>query len=114
GVFRDPDLPGDVPMLSDLAKKPMDKKAVQFIAVLGLLGRGLAYPPGVSKKIVKVMRASYDKMNADPTFLKNLKKRGLRLMPSTGAQIEKIVKEALSSASPDVVAHARKLIYGGS
>lgn len=114
GVFRDPDLPGDVPMLKELAKTPMDKKAVQFIGVLGLLGRGLAYPPGVSKTTIKVMRTAYDKMNADPTFAATLKKRGLRLMPSTGAQIEKIVKEALNSASPDVVSHARKLIYGGS
>ena len=47
GIFRDPDLPADVPMLGDLVSDPMDKAVVRFIAVAGLLGRGLALPPGV-------------------------------------------------------------------
>lgn len=112
GVFRDPDLSKSVPMVSDLVTNDMDKKAVNFIKVLGLLGRGLAVPPGVPKDAIKTLRAAYDKMNADPTFEKELKKRSLRLIPSTGAQIQKIVNNAMANATPAVVQHARNMIYG--
>lgn len=113
GVFKDPDLPASVPMISDLVTNEMDKKAVDFIKVLGLLGRGLALPPGVDKETVAVLRTAYDKMNADPTFAADLKKAKLRLIPASGADIQETVAKAVDGASPEVVAHARKLIYGG-
>ena len=112
GIFRDPDLPADVPMLSDLVSDPMDKAVVRFIAVAGLLGRGLALPPGVPESAVATLRAAYDKMNADPGFSDALKKRRLRLMASSGARIQKVVNQALDEASPEVVARARALIFG--
>ena len=112
GIFRDPDLPADVPMLSDLVSDPMDKAVVRFIAVAGLLGRGLALPPGVPESAVATLRAAYDKMNADPGFSDALKKRRLRLMASSGARIQKVVDQALEEASPEVVARARALIFG--
>jgi tripartite-type tricarboxylate transporter receptor subunit TctC len=112
GVFKDPDLPDSVPMVSSLVTNEMDRKAVDFIKVLGLLGRGLAVPPGTPKDVIKTLRTAYDKMNADPAFAAALKKRRLRLIPSTGAQIQKIVNAALDSATPAVVQHARNLIYG--
>ena len=113
GVFRDPDLSKSVPMISDLVSDANDRKVVDFIKVLGLLGRGLALPPGVDPANVKTLRAAYDKMNADPQFATELQKRRLRLIPSKGAEIQKIVNDAVKNASPDVVKHARKLIYGG-
>ena len=112
GIFRDPDLPADVPMLGDLVSDPMDKAVVRFIAVAGLLGRGLALPPGVPESAVATLRAAYDKMNADPGFSDALKKRRLRLMASSGARIQKVVNQALEEASPEVVARARALIFG--
>lgn len=113
GIFRDPDLPKSVPMVSELVSNDMDKKAVGFLSVAGLLGRGLALPPGVNQDMVGVLRAAYDKMNASPEFAADLKKRKLRLIPSSGAKIQKVVKSAVEDASPEVVKHARKLIFGG-
>ena len=112
GVFRDPDLPKSIPMVSDLVKGDMNKKAVDFIKVLGLLGRGLAVPPGTPKDAIATLRVAYGKMNADPDFAAALKKRRLRLIPSTGEQIQKIVNSAIDNATPAVVEHARSLIYG--
>ena len=111
GIFRDPDLPADVPMLGDLVSDPMDKAVVRFIAVAGLLGRGLALPPGTPESAVATLRAAYDKMNADPGFSADLKKRRLRLMASSGARIQEVVNQALDEASPAVVTRARKLIF---
>lgn len=113
GVFRDPDLPESVPMISSLVTDPLDRKVIDFIRVSGLLGRGLALPPGVDSDAVKALRAAYDAMNADPEFAAELKKRRLRLIPARGEDIQKLVEEAVANAPPEVVKHARKLIYGG-
>jgi tripartite-type tricarboxylate transporter receptor subunit TctC len=112
GSFKDPDLPKDVPMMSDLVSKPEDKKVVAFIASLGALGRGLAYPPGVSADLVATLRKAYDQMNADKAFADDLKKRKLRLIPTSGEQIQKLVTESLNDATPEIVALGQKMIYG--
>jgi len=110
GVFADPEVPKSVPLLSTLVKDPMDKAAIAFMGVAGLLGRGLVLPPKAPGHAVTTLRASYDAMNADPDFAAALKKRSLRLIPSTGAEIQKIVNQAIDEAKPEVVARARMLI----
>jgi tripartite-type tricarboxylate transporter receptor subunit TctC len=112
GVFKDPALP-DVPMLTELVK-PADKAVVDFIASAGPLGRGLTLPPGVRKDVIATMRKAYDGMNADPAFAAELKKKRLRLIASRGVTIQKIVEDAIKSATPEVVDRARKIIFGGS
>ena len=112
GAFKDPDLP-DVPLLSDLVK-PEDRAVAAFTSSAGALGRGLTLPPGVNKQVITTLRKSYDGMNADPAFAAHLKKRMLRLIPSSGEKIQKLVAKALKSSTPEVIARARKIIYGGS
>ena len=110
GVFRDPDLPESVPLLSDLVSNPKDRAAVDFASVAGLLGRGLVVPPKTPKATISMLRAAYDKMNVDGDFRAELKKKRLRLIAANGAEIQKIVNKAINEASPEVVAHARSLI----
>jgi tripartite-type tricarboxylate transporter receptor subunit TctC len=112
GIFKDPDIPQDVPMLSDLVSAPEDKAVVGFVGALGVLGRGLALPPGVNAEHVQTLRAAYDAMNADSAFAAELKKRKLRLIPSSGSKIQQVVQGSLDNATPAVVARASKLIYG--
>jgi tripartite-type tricarboxylate transporter receptor subunit TctC len=114
GIFRDPDLPDDIPLLHELVSDPMDKAAVDFVSVAGLLGRGLVVPPKTSKSTISMLRAAYDKMNVDGDFKAELKKKRLRLIAANGAEIQKIVNKAINEASPEVVAHAQKLIVGKS
>jgi hypothetical protein len=40
-----------------------------------------------------------------------LKKRKLRLVPSNGEEIQKIVINAVNSASPEVIKRAREVIF---
>jgi tripartite-type tricarboxylate transporter receptor subunit TctC len=110
GFQKDPDLP-DVPLLSDLIPENM-KPVVNFIASSGPLGRGLAMPPGVKPAVVKTMRKAYSAMNKDPSFSARLKKAKLRLIPTEGAAIQKIVEKVIRETSPQVIAQARKIIYG--
>jgi len=109
GVWKDPDLK-DVPMLEDVV--PAEYKAgAQFLGTLGPLGRGLALPPGVPQMVIEPLRTAYDKMNADPAFAAELKKRKLRLIPSKGADIQKTVEAAMKSTTPEVVAFVREAIF---
>ncbi|MGY9018704.1 MAG: Bug family tripartite tricarboxylate transporter substrate binding protein [Alphaproteobacteria bacterium] len=112
GVFKDPALPKTIPMLSEIIDNPLDKAAVKFIGVAGLLGRGLVLPPNSPKHTIKTLRASYAKMNADPAFEAALKKRRLRLIVASGAEIQKTVNDAVNNASKEAVDRARHLIYG--
>ena len=112
GAQTDPDLP-DVPMLSDLVSGD-DKAVVAFVSTAGALGRGMAAPPKTPKHVITTLRKAYDAMNADPAFKADLDKRRLRLIPSTGKVIQKIVNDAIRDANPEVVKRAAGLIYGTS
>ena len=49
-------------------------------------------------------------MNADAGFAAELKKRKLRLIPSKGVDLQKVVKEAMTATTPEVVSFVRKAI----
>lgn len=53
-------------------------------------------------------------MNADPAFEADLKKRRLRLIPTTGEALQKLINKALEDANPAVVKRAAALNYGKS
>lgn len=110
GFQKDPDLP-DVPMLSDMVSGD-DKAIIDFVATSGALGRGIAVPPKTPKHVIETLRAAYDAMNADPAFAADLKKRRLRLIPTKGEVIQKIVNQAIRDANPAVVKRAANLVYG--
>jgi tripartite-type tricarboxylate transporter receptor subunit TctC len=110
GAWKDPALP-NVPMLSDMVPKA-DKALVAFLGTAGSVGRGLAYPPRVEKATVGVVREAFNQMAADKKFKAELKKRKLRLIPSTGQQIQKIIEDTIKQSSPAVIAKVKKLVFG--
>lgn len=110
GHFKDPALP-NVPMLIDLVEAKY-KPIVKFISTLGIIGRGLAFPPGVPKDILDMMRPAFDKMVVSPKYNADAKKRRLRVLASTGQQVQDVVEDALKNSDPEVVAKARKIIFG--
>ena len=97
-------------MLSDVVEDKY-KPIVAFIATHGVIGRGLALPPGVPKKVVKLLRASFDKMVNDPAYQAEAKKRGLRVIASTGEEIQRAVNDVFKNADPKVIAQARAMIF---
>jgi len=107
GLMKDPDLPS-VPLLSDIApKKYMD--VVRLISSPGLFGRGLALPPGVDPQISLALRQAYSKMNKDPEYKAELEKRRLRLVPTEGEVLQKMVSDVKKNTTEEVLALTRKL-----
>ena len=110
GHFKDPELP-NVPMMKDV----VDKKYVpvlRFIGALGLIGRGVAAPPGTPKEAINIMRTAWEKMVKDPVFIADTNKRKLRVIAATGATVQKVVNDAIANTSKDVVKQASLLAYG--
>ncbi len=110
GHFKDPELP-DVPMMKDVADAKY-RDVLNFIGALGLIGRGVAAPPGTPEGAITVMRTAWEAMIKDPAFTADAEKRKLRVIPGTGETIQKVVNDAISNASPEVVKLAAKLAYG--
>lgn len=108
GHIVDPDLP-DVPMMKDLVSAE-HKPIAAFVGLLGLIGRGLAVPEGTPMDKVKILRAAFSKMVADPVFIADTKKRKLRVIAATGEEIDKVIDDAVAGAKPEIVAAAQKLI----
>ncbi len=110
GHFKDPELP-DVPMMKEVVDAQY-VPVLKFVGTLGLIGRGVAAPPGTPKGAIDVMRAAWSKMVKDPDFAADAKKRKLRVIPSTGEAVQKVIDDVISSTSPAVVKQASALAYG--
>ncbi|MEE2954802.1 MAG: hypothetical protein VX780_01595 [Pseudomonadota bacterium] len=109
GIWRDPDLK-TIPMLDEVVPEKY-KAGARFLGSMGPLGRGLTLPPGVPKGLVAPLRKAFDKMVNDKGFQAELKKRRLRLIPTTGVDLQKTVKKALVETNPKVIAFVRRVIF---
>ena len=112
GHFKDPELP-NVPMMKEVADKKYHA-VLNFIGSLGLIGRGVAAPPGTPEGAIKVMQTAWEKMVKDPKFLADAKKRKLRVIAADAATIQKAVNDAVANADPATVKLAAKLAYEGA
>jgi len=110
GIWKDPDLP-NVPMVRDMVSAK-DRPVIDFLASHGAIGRGWALPPGVAKDKVAILTSAVAKTVADAAYKKGATKRRLRVLATSGAQIHKVVKDTFASANAEVVARARKMIFG--
>ena len=109
GTSPDPSLP-DVPMITDYISG-INTKIVGFISSHGIIGRGLAFPPGVSKDKIASMRKAYAEMAKDKKFISDAEKRRLRVIYSSGEEIQKVVNNAFKNADPAVVKAAAKMVF---
>ena len=100
----------DVPLLTELARTPDDKAAAALLATSSVIGRGFAFPPGVPRPLVDVMRTAFWNTVNDPAFKQDAAKRNLPWGPMKGADIQKIV-DATLKMSPVVAAKMRKMAF---
>lgn len=113
GLQKNSEIPGDVPLVLDLAKSEKDKKALEIIFSRQSMGRPFFLPPGVSADRVAVVRTAFDAMVKDKAFLADAEKFHLEINdPKSGKDIEVILKNIYASP-PDAVAAARSALASG-
>jgi len=110
GKKRDARLP-DVPTLYELMEKYRTPEVGRRLAEVMLagdeLGRPMVAPPGVPADRVKILREAYTKSLKDPELMAEVNKSRLDMEPSTGEEIEAVVREVMDQ-SPAVVERVKK------
>jgi tripartite-type tricarboxylate transporter receptor subunit TctC len=100
GPKREDDLP-DVPLLTDLAKTPEQKKVFEVLSADVSVGRPILTTPGVPQDRVDALRKAFDDMFKDKAFLAEAEKQKMDISPMTGAELQKIV--AATVEMPDSI-----------
>ena len=112
GKKRDPRLT-DVPTIYELMDRYKTPEAGRRLAQVILsgdeLGRPMIAPPGVPADRVKILREAYNKTLKDPELISEVTKSRLDMEPSTGEEIEAIVKEIMDQP-PEVVPLVKKIL----
>jgi tripartite-type tricarboxylate transporter receptor subunit TctC len=112
GRKRDPKL-GDTPTMYELMdryKTPdAGRRLASVVLAAGALGRPMLGTPGIPADRVKILRDAFNATMKDQEFLAELDKRQFELEPTTGDELEKIVKEAMSQP-PETIAKLKKLL----
>ncbi len=91
-----------------MVKTPEQKRLVQATFLLSRYGRPYSLPPGVPQERIQIMRDAFDKTMKDPQFLSDAKKLGRPVIPTSGANLQKLWKSSLG-ASPEEVAIVKEI-----
>ena len=112
GQKRDSRLP-DVPTIYELMDKynssEVSRRLTRVILAGDELGRPMVAPPGVRVDRVRILREAYNKALTDPELIAEVKKSRLDMEPSTGEEIEALIREVMEQP-PEVVALVKKLL----
>jgi tripartite-type tricarboxylate transporter receptor subunit TctC len=95
GTVRHPDLP-DVPSWVDVAKTPDDKKLLWMFGINAEIGKSILAPPGTAPERIAMLRSAFARMLRDPEFLTNVETAHMDFAPMLGAELQKIIIEAVS------------------
>ena len=93
----------------DLAQKPDDKQAIEFLYAGQGIGRPFVAPPGLPPDRLKMVQDAFAATMKDPEFIAETKLRKLNLDPSDGAQLEALVKKTYATPKP-IIDRIAKLI----
>jgi tripartite-type tricarboxylate transporter receptor subunit TctC len=101
GSKRNPDLP-NIPLVREMASGEQGRRILEFIDSDASIGWSVVAPPGVPAERVAALRTAFDQMVKDPAFLADAQKRHLDIVPSSGQELEAIIKRTLAIPKDDV------------
>jgi tripartite-type tricarboxylate transporter receptor subunit TctC len=108
GIKPNPELK-NVPFVVDLAQRPEDKQAIEFLYAGQGIGRPYIAPPGLPADRLKMVQDAFAATMKDPDFIAETNQFHLALDPSDGAQLETLVKKTYATPKP-IVDRIAKLI----
>lgn len=100
---------GSIAHIDDYAKNDEAKQVVDLIFGQLALGRIYAAPPGIPAERVTALRAAFMSTMADKEFLADAEKTRIDIIPTTGDQVDALVKRFYAAPAP-IVERARKII----
>ncbi len=100
---------GSIAHIDDYAKTDEMKQVVDLIFGQLALGRIYAAPPGVPPERIAALRTAFMATLADKEFLADAQKTRIDILPTTGAQVEALIKR-FYAVPPAVVERAKKIV----
>lgn len=106
GTERIAELP-NVPLITDLARNEREKQALELVFAADAMGRPFFAPPKIPAEVGKLLRAGFDAMVKDKTFVEATQKAKLDVTYQDGARVEAMVKR-LAASPADTAELAKK------
>lgn len=103
------DTPTIYEMMDKYKTPDAPRSLAKIILAAGDFGRPIVTPPAVPADRLKILREAFNKSVQDPGLMAEAEKRRLELDPTTGEELESLVKEVMA-ASPDVIQRMQKLL----
>ena len=104
-----PEVPAGVPLVKDYVANEDDKRVLDVIFMSTVLARPYIAPPNIPADRRVALRDAFMATMKDPAFLAETKKLQLTIDPTSGEEMEKIVRDAY--ALPDaIIAKVRKAL----
>src|SRR4029078_12009549 len=108
GLTASPDFP-DVPLIFDRAKTTEQKQLLSFLFGSQAFGRPYLTPPGLPPERLAMLRQAFDETMRDPNFLADVAKTRLKVSPTSGAEMDRLIAE-MKAVPKHVVAVVAKLM----
>jgi tripartite-type tricarboxylate transporter receptor subunit TctC len=91
GLKKHPEIPKNVPLVTDLAESEEQKKLLELQFTAFELGRPFFLAEGVPAERVTTLRRAFDAAMKDKELLAEAEKGGLEINPSTGEEMQEIL-----------------------
>ena len=98
-----------IPLITDLAKNAADRKVLELYSGIIAVGSPIFTNQGVPKARVAALRKAFDTTMKDPVYLAAAKKVRLKIAPTSGAELAKIIDNVIN-APADVIARAKEAV----
>jgi tripartite-type tricarboxylate transporter receptor subunit TctC len=108
GAGRQPQVP-ETPNILEVVTDPQAQQIIRLVSSVGPIGRGVITTPDVPADRVAALRAAFDKVIKNPTFVEKVKALKLQIEPTSGAEAQKLVEQALD-VSPELVERAKSIL----
>ena len=105
GITSNPEMK-NVPFIMDLLKDPTDRQVVHVALSQLAMARPFTAPPNVPAERIAALRAAFDAMLKDQEFLADAQRQQLDITPTSGAQIDALLKD-MYATPPELVARIR-------
>jgi len=104
-----PEVPAHVPLVKDFVKDAEDRAALDVIFMSTVLARPYLAPPNLPADRRQALRQAFMATMKDPAFLAETKKLQLTIDPTSGEQMETIVRDAYALPAA-IIAKVRKAL----
>ena len=108
GLGRNPEVP-DTPSVMELARTDTERQMLKIVLTPTIAGRPLAAPPGIPADRAEALRTAFLAMTKDEAFLGDAKKSRIDVQPTSGAEIDALVRDIFASPK-DVIQQVRAMV----